>query len=179
MNWMDGIFSLVCGQFHCWSPGGVSMPVCERCLGLYVGGLWGLALVVCLRASPTRVMLWLHGMAMLVMLPFGYHFVPQGPIVRTATGFLFGVGMVYYLALTPAEVLHLERLTKARPSLPYAFVAFMPLPLILLAANYGSVLAGLLLALLAVAGLAVTSLLVLTNAAAVSYGLIARQKAAA
>jgi uncharacterized membrane protein len=179
MNWMAGIFSLVCGQVHCWSPGGVSMPVCERCLGLYVGALWALVLVVLLRASPTRAMLWLHGMAMLVMLPFGYHFVPHGPIVRTITGFLFGVGMVYYLALIPVDVLRLEPLAKTRSVIPYTVAAVMPLPWILLAANYGSTLAGSILSLLAVAGLAVTAVLALANAVALGCNAIVRQQKAA
>ena len=178
MNWVFHIFSLVCGQVHCWAPGGLSMPVCERCLGLYVGAVWALVLVVLLRASPTRAMLWLHGMAMLAMLPFGYHFVPHGPIVRTVTGFLFGTGMVYYLALIPVEVLQLERLAKSRPVIPYTVVAVVPLPWILFAANYGSASSGSLLALLAVAGLSVTVLMLLANAVVLVCSLITWQQKA-
>jgi len=179
MNWLAQIFSHVCGQAHCWAPGGVVMPVCERCLGLYLGALWSLGLILTLRAAPSRALVWLHGMAMLAMPPFGYHFVPHGPIVRTVTGFLFGVGMVYYLVLIPADVLHLERFTSNRPVIPYVVAALIPLPWILLAAKYGSRLAGSFLALLAFAGLALATLLVVANAAAITYSLIVRQEKAA
>jgi uncharacterized membrane protein len=179
MNWLAQIFSHVCGQVHCWAPGGVAMPVCERCLGLYLGALWSLGLIVTLRAAPSRALVWLHGMAMLAMLPFGYHLVPHGPTVRTVTGFLFGVGMVYYLVLIPADVLQLERVAKTRAVISYAVAALMPLPWILLAANYGSRLAGWFLALLAFAGLALTTFLVVVNAAAITFSLIVRQEKAA
>jgi uncharacterized membrane protein len=180
MNWLAQIFSHVCGQVHCWAPGGVAMPVCERCLGLYLGALWSFVLVLILRTSPTRWMLWSHGMAMLVMLPFGYHFVPHGPAIRTVSGFLFGMGMVYYLALVPAEILQLERFVKNRSAIGYAVAALLPVPLILFAVKNGSAFAGSRLALLAAAGLAVAALLALTNAACFSYSVFGlRQKAAA
>ncbi len=180
MNWLASILSVVCGQVHCWAPGGVPMPVCERCLGLYLGALWSLILILTLRASPTRAMLWLHGMAMLVIVPFGYHLVPHGPVLRTVTGFLFGVGMVYYLALVSAEALQLEGFARNRSTTTYAIAALLPLPWVLLGVKYGSALLGSLLALLAAAGLAVTALLALANAVSFCRGLVAwRQKAAA
>jgi uncharacterized membrane protein len=180
MNWLASIFSFVCGQLHCWAPGGVAMPVCERCLGLYVGALWSTVLVVIVRGSPTRAMLWMHGMAMLVMLPFGYHLVPHGPVVRTVSGFLFGVGMAYYLSLVLAEIFQLERFVRDRSAIAYAVAALLPLPFILLAAKNGSALVGPRLALLAAAGLAVTASLALANLACFCYSfLVLRQRAAA
>ena len=154
------------------------MPVCERCLGLYLGALWSLVLVLALRPLPTKAMLWLHGLAMLSMVPFGYHLVPHGPVVRTVTGFVFGLGMMYYLLLVPAEMLGWERLATNRSLMPFVAVALVPLPVIVSTAQYGSAVAGSLLSLLALAGLAVTALLALGNAVALCDRLVAgRQKA--
>lgn len=148
------------------------MPVCERCLGLYLGALWSLVLVLVLRPLPTRAMLWLHGLAMLSMVPFGYHLVPHGPVVRTVTGFVFGLGMMYYLLLVPAEMLGRERLARSRSLIPFVALALLPLSLIVLTAQYGSALAGSLLSLLALAGLAATALLALGNAVALCGRLV-------
>lgn len=178
MTWLTDIFSLVCGQIHCWAPGGVQMPVCERCLGLYLGAVWSLVLVLAVRAHPTRALLWLHGLAMLAMIPFGYHLVPHGPAMRTVTGFVFGLGMVYYLTLAPGETLRLERLAKSRAAIPYVVVALAPLPLVLVSVQYGPLLAGSVLAVLAVAGLAVTALLALANGVSLCRTLVATARKA-
>jgi small-conductance mechanosensitive channel len=112
------------------------------------------------------------------MVPFGYHLVPHGPVVRTVTGFVFGLGMMYYLLLVPAEMLGWERLATNRSLMPFVAVALVPLPVIVSTAQYGSAVAGSLLSLLALAGLAVTALLALGNAVALCDRLVAgRQKA--
>jgi hypothetical protein len=44
------------------------------------------------------------------MVPFGFHWVPQGPMLRTVTGLLFGFGLVAYLRLGFDEVTKARRL---------------------------------------------------------------------
>lgn len=95
------LLSYICGQEHCWELGGVVLPFCQRCTGLYVGACCAMALVSIFRPRPSAWLYWLHGSFMLVMVPFGFHFVEHGGLARTFTGALFGYGLVYYLALNP------------------------------------------------------------------------------
>ena len=46
--------------------------------------------------------LLVHGAFLLLMAPFGFHWLPQGPVLRTMTGVLFGFGVVTFLWLQPA-----------------------------------------------------------------------------
>lgn len=41
-------------------------------------------------------------MFLLQMVPFGFHWLPQGPVLRTVTGVVFAFGVVAYLWLAPA-----------------------------------------------------------------------------
>jgi hypothetical protein len=50
-----------------------------------------------LRPRLTGRFLEIHGLFLLVMVPFGYHWLPQGPVLRTVTGLLFGAGLVSFL----------------------------------------------------------------------------------
>ena len=102
-DWLTNAFALVCGQHpeHIWAPGGLALPCCQRCTGLYVGAALAFVLhLICGAQSSTRSK-WLHGMFLLQMVPFGFHWLPQGPLLRTATGVLFGFGVVAYLWLIP------------------------------------------------------------------------------
>jgi uncharacterized membrane protein len=122
---MNALFALVCGQApaHTWAPGGMLLPVCERCTGLYVGAAVALALHLALRIGPSARFLQVHGGFLLLMIPLGYHWLPQDPLARTASGVLFGAGLVSFLAggLRPAgpplAVARGLRPTQAAPSL--------------------------------------------------------------
>jgi len=81
------------------------LPFCQRCTGLYVGAALALAVHLVLRPRPTSPLLWLYGLMLLVMVPFGYHWVPQGGVLRTLTGQVFAAGLVGYLWLLPAGLL--------------------------------------------------------------------------
>lgn len=96
---LDHIFSFVCGQTpaHTWAPGGLALPFCQRCAGLYVGAVIGVLLQVLFRPRFSTAYQWMHGLFLLQMIPFGFHLVPQGPMIRTITGGLFGLGVVGYL----------------------------------------------------------------------------------
>ena len=99
---LQQLFGWICGQnpSHTWAPGGELLPFCQRCTGLYAGAgvaaLWHLLL----RPAPTNRWLWLNGGFLLFMVPFGFHWLPQGPVLRAITGVLFGFGLVAFLRLT-------------------------------------------------------------------------------
>jgi uncharacterized membrane protein len=98
------LFAAVCGQNpdHTWAPGGLLLPCCQRCTGLYVGALVALTLHLWLRPRMSGRFLQVHGLCLLQMLPFGFHWLPQGPALRTVTGLFFGYGVVTFLWLVPA-----------------------------------------------------------------------------
>jgi uncharacterized membrane protein len=95
------VFGWVCGQnpAHTWSCVAGSLPCCERCTGLYAGAFLALLLQWLIRPPPTGNFLKLHGFFLLVMVAFGFHWLPQGPFLRMATGLLFGFGLVAFLGL--------------------------------------------------------------------------------
>ena len=97
------IFSFVCGQEHNWVVGGEALPFCQRCTGLYVGAVPALLVYLWFRPKATSGMLWVHGMCLLLMVPFGYHLIAQTGELRLLTGQLFAIGLVYYLTLLPAD----------------------------------------------------------------------------
>lgn len=92
-------FGFVCGRApdHLWAPGGVVLPCCQRCTGLYVGAWLAVVLWLVLRPPRTRRFLLVHGLFLLIMVPFGFHWLPQGALLRTLTGTLFGLGVVAFL----------------------------------------------------------------------------------
>src|ERR1035438_5086965 len=85
-------FAAVCGQNpgHTWAPGGIMLPCCQRCAGLYVGAGMAALLHLWLRPRLSGRFLEVHGAFLLAMAPFGFHWLPDGPMLRTATGVLFG-----------------------------------------------------------------------------------------
>jgi hypothetical protein len=103
-DWLTILFSLVCGRDpdHLWAPGELALPFCQRCTGLYVGVFCALLLHVVLRSADSARLRWLHLALLLQMAPFGFHWVPQGPLLRTLSGGLFAFGLVGCLWLLPA-----------------------------------------------------------------------------
>ncbi len=75
------------------------MPCCQRCAGLYTGALAAVLLHWICKPRLTGRFLEIHGLFLLVMIPFGYHWLPQGPALRAGTGVLFGFGLVTFLHL--------------------------------------------------------------------------------
>jgi uncharacterized membrane protein len=98
-------FSWICGQHadHTWTCGGLPLPCCQRCTGLYLGALAGFLLLILLRPPMTRLLLWLHGAMLILMVPFGFHWLPQDALIRGWTGVLFGFGLVAFLQLPLAQ----------------------------------------------------------------------------
>jgi hypothetical protein len=130
-----------------------------------VGALWTAAAWLLWRPPPTARTLWLHGAAMLVMIPFGYHLVPQNGDVRTLTGALFAVGLVYFLALAPAGRLLPPREASAASAAAYAAASLAVGPLLLLAVRSPSEVVGAAIAWVGAAGFLVVAALALANVA--------------
>lgn len=98
---LSHVFAAVCGQnpSHTWAPGGLLLPCCQRCTGLYVGAGLAALLHLWLRPNLTRGFLRVHGAFLLFMAPFGFHWVAHGAAMRTITGVLFGFAVVTFLWL--------------------------------------------------------------------------------
>jgi uncharacterized membrane protein len=102
---LEHCFSVVCGQnpAHTWMPGGAAVTVCQRCTGLYIGAFVAFVLLWWLRPALDKKFRWAHAAFLLLMVPFGFHWVPQGAFLRTVTGFLFGAAVVAFLVLPAGE----------------------------------------------------------------------------
>jgi len=169
---MHQLFSYVCGQVNLWTVGGETLPFCQRCTGLYVGGFYAVLLMAVFRPAPSLRLLGIHFLLLLQMVPFGYHLVPQGAILRTITGQLFAIGLVYCLSLNPLAKLKVEWQSRNR-SLPYALAALAGLPALLIAIQFGGPITARVLAVMGLAGLA--AYLVLAAANLITLPLLAWQ----
>ena len=163
MDWMHQLFSYVCGQVNLWTVGGETLPFCQRCTGLYVGGFYAVLLIAVFRPAPSLRLLGIHLVLLIQMVPFGYHLVPQGAILRTVTGQLFAIGLVYCLSLNPLAKLKGEQPSFRNRSLPYALAAPGGLPALLLAIQFGGPITARVLAVLGLAGLAAYLVLAVAN----------------
>jgi uncharacterized membrane protein len=135
------LFAAVCGQNpgHTWAPGGLLLPCCQRCTGLYVGAGVAALLHLWLRPKLSRRFLEVHGACLLAMAPFGLHWVVQGPVLRTTTGVLFGFAVVTFLwlPLSSRFTFHVSR-----PGVRYYFLVLGATLLLLpLAASVGGTFA--------------------------------------
>ena len=167
MEWLRETFALVCGQHRFWTLGGVDLPFCQRCTGLYVGAAIAVVLWAVFRPRPTYRFLAVHGLLIVLMVPFGFHLVPQNAAVRTLSGQLFAVGLVGYLGLLPGSRLGWWR--QARQWRPWAYGAgvLAGVAAVQVAVGAGGRLAGGVLAWVGFAGLGALAVL-----AAVNLGLI-------
>lgn len=92
-------FALVCGQnpWHTWAPGGLPLPCCQRCTGFYAGAGVAAWLHWWLRPRLSGRFLEIHAVFLMLMAPFGFHWLAHGALVRAITGVLFGFGVVSFL----------------------------------------------------------------------------------
>jgi len=163
MNLLRELFSHICGQQHCWVLGGQALPFCQRCTGLYVGGICALILILAFRLRPNAFLYWIHGIFLLVMIPYGFHLVAQGAFVRTLTGVLFGFGLVYYLALNPLTAWQWWKTGSLSRTAAYLLLAMSVLPLLFMTVRSGGRVSAAILAGLGTLGLAGLSLLAAAN----------------
>lgn len=163
MEWIREIFAQVCCRCHCWFPGGEALPFCQRCTGLYVGAAAAVLLYFLFRPRPTPLFLLIHGLLLLVMVPFGYHLVPHGGDVRMLTGQLFAVGLVGYLSLLPLGRRHLQQPSGRRASWGYALGVAASTAILFWAVHRGGPIVGIVLAWVGLAGFVALTALVIAN----------------
>ncbi|MDT8070980.1 MAG: DUF2085 domain-containing protein [Terriglobia bacterium] len=163
MNFLRALFSFVCGQQHCWTLGGQTLPFCQRCTGLYVGAFCALILILIFRLRPRPFLYWVHGICMLIMFPFGFHFVAHGGLMRTFTGALFGFGLVYYLALNPMTLWDKWKTNSASRVSAYFLLIATLIALLLFAVRTGGRITAIVLAGLGTVGFIDLSLLTVMN----------------
>ena len=160
---LSRLFGLVCGQNNCWAPAGEVLPFCQRCTGLYAGAAVAAFLHLVFRPRPTPLLLWTHGMLLLLMVPFGYHLVPQNGALRTLTGQLFAMGLVCYLSLLPAARVRRRPVEAAAASPVYAACALATLVALQGAVTAGGRLPGAAITWLGCLGFATLTLLAVAN----------------
>jgi uncharacterized membrane protein len=157
METLAHLFAWVCGQHaeHTWSPGGLLLPCCQRCTGLYAGACVAALLHLALRPRRRAPFLAVHGAFLVLMVPFGCHWLPQGPALRALTGVLAGAAIVTFLALAPAAATGTNTPAKTRWPSDAAYFGGVALAACLVPAiaAWGAQGAALLLAGLTLAGL--------------------------
>lgn len=165
MDILQHVFSFVCGQnpAHTWTPGGELLPCCQRCTGLYTGAGVAVVLQLALRMRPTARFLQVHGALILLMVPFGFHWIAHGEFVRTLTGLLFGFGAVCFLWLVPGEHVSGMAGQTRRQQMFYAAVMVATLVIVPMLARWGGRSGGLILAIGALGGLVGLGGLVFAN----------------
>jgi uncharacterized membrane protein len=94
------LFAPVCHQIPVRSPhlGGVQIAICDRCAGIYVGLVVGVATALGARGLWRRVAPHERYVLLGSLVPIGLDWAgpllglwPNGPVSRVATGLLFGV----------------------------------------------------------------------------------------
>jgi uncharacterized membrane protein len=161
---LESVFTYVCGSSHRWAPGGAALPFCQRCTGLYVGALMAAALLAVFRPQATRRFLAVHGLLLLVMVPFGLHLVPQNGPIRTLTGQLFAFGLVAYLGVLPGLCKPARQDDDgSRGWLGYGLAALSTIGLLQAAVLLGGRTGATALSFCGLAGLVVLSALALVN----------------
>lgn len=164
LEFLGRCFAFLCGQNpdHTWAPGGLLLPCCQRCLGLYVGAGVAAWLHWRLRPKLSRRFLETHGLFLLLMAPCGLHWLPQNAVLRTISGVLFGFGVASFLWV-PLRGAAPGAAAGARFGYGVALAATLVLTPLLAAT--GGALAAYGLAGLALFGAVSLALLVLANAA--------------
>ena len=165
-DWLGAAFGLLCGRdpSHMWSPGGMPLPFCQRCTGFYAGAAVALVLHIALRIHPNNRFLAVHGGFLLLMIPLGYHWVPQDALVRALSGVLFGAGVVSFLWLFPGPRAGAGRDPGPAESMIYAIGIIGALAVVPASAAWGGRGAWYALVCLATLGLAGLAALVAANA---------------
>ncbi len=99
LEFLHHLFGAVCGQNpdHTWAPGGLALPCCQRCLGLYAGAGIAALLHLWLRPPLTGRFLAIHAGFILSLALFGFHWMPEEPVLRTISGLLYGFGVFAFL----------------------------------------------------------------------------------
>ena len=102
----------LCGQSRCLVVDGLPLPLCQRCLGLYLGGgitvLWLLGSGVWRRGLPSFRVGLLQSLALIVAMVGGLHLLDTGPRWRLVCGLWTGHVALVWL-VSAATHLHRRR----------------------------------------------------------------------
>jgi hypothetical protein len=140
------------------------MSCCQRCSGLYIGAAVALALHLCLRPKLNGRFLGVHGAFLLIMVPFGFHWLPQGAALRAMTGVLCGFAITTFLWLMPATRLGgQDNRQRGRSAWRYGLALGATLLVLPVAANSGGPIVGRGLNGLAVVGFLCLGVLAVIN----------------
>ena len=94
MEVLSEIFSHLCGRGRCFVAGGEALPLCQRCLGLYVGAaataVWLAASGIWRRGLPSRSVFVAHLAMLAAGILGGLHVIDAGPAWRAACGLWTG-----------------------------------------------------------------------------------------
>ena len=130
------------------------LPCCQRCTGLYAGAALAALLHLWLRPKLSGRFLEVHGAFLLAMVPFGFHWVAQGPVLRTLIGVLFGFGVVTFLWLPVPSRARVPAAPPRSQSATWHYFLSLGTTLIVLplAAKLGGTAAGCILSALILCG---------------------------
>ncbi len=120
MDWLTNIFSHLCGQGRCFVSDGASLPLCQRCLGLYLGAgitaVWLATSGLWRRGLPNRGVSVVQVTLILAAMLGGVGLIDPGPTWRAACGLWTGhVAMVWLVG----GARHLRRVRRGRSQLPW------------------------------------------------------------
>ena len=101
MEFLTGIFSHVCSQGRSFVVDGAALPVCQRCLGLYVGAaltaVWLVLSGTWRRGLPTLGVLLLHVGPIVIAGMGGTHVIDAGATWRLMCGLWSGHMIMWWM----------------------------------------------------------------------------------
>jgi uncharacterized membrane protein len=153
-EWLIYIFSFVCGRYapHTWILGGIELPCCQRCTGLYAGAALAILLQLGCRPNDSFRYRLIHGLCLLQMAPMGLHWIAQDALLRCLSGQLFALSLVAFLSRQlSARGVPAPSPDRAGHNYYWAGVV-ISLPLISLLAQWDGIIAVTLLSVLVLAG---------------------------
>ncbi len=113
------LFSFVCGQHRCFVVDGMPLPLCQRCLGLYVGAfltaIWLFGFGLWRRGLPNWNVLLVHTAALLAAMLGGIHVIDPGPLWRLTCGLWTGHVVMFWLVGAATQLWHLAHSTAPAP----------------------------------------------------------------
>ena len=120
VEFLTGIFSHICGQGNCFIIDGAALPVCQRCLGLYVGAaltaVWLALSGRWRRGLPTLGVILLHIGPIVVAGLGGTHVMGAGATWRLMCGLWTGHMITWWLVGGAVALWRGSMRDSARPS---------------------------------------------------------------
>ena len=173
------VFSLLCHQdpSRTFQPGGEPLAMCARCVGVYAGFIFALPMMVVAARLGRKLSMYLHGAFVLQVIPFGFHLIPHGRTLRTISGQLFALGVVYFLttAIRPRKFCADPNGYPVRWLIRYLLVTIQTVVLLQLLVRLPWYWIGTLINALALVGLGVFAVLVVMFLLSLGRYLIGRR----